>query len=150
MAVNISTYELKLVKAKGGRYQGSAVINSPDVAANLIEQIFDMESQAEEVMVMLTVNTKHRVTGAFVVSRGTLNSSLVHPREVYKRALLNNAAGIIVAHNHPSGDPTPSGDDLSVTQRLKDAGKLMGIDLVDHIITGDNGRYTSLKSLGVI
>ncbi len=150
MAVNISTYELKLVKAKGGRYQGSAIINNPDVAANLIKQIFGMETQAEEIMVMLTVNTKHIVTGAFEVSRGHLNATLLHPRELFKRALLNNAAAIVIGHNHPSGDPTPSQDDIAVTERMAKAGELLGIPVIDHIVTGDNGQYESLKRLGVI
>ena len=150
MATNISTYALKLVKVKGGRYEGNGIITDPATGANLIEELFDMETQAEEIMVMLTLNTKHKVTGAFEVSRGTLNSSLVHPREVFKRALLNNAAAIIIGHNHPSGNPTPSQDDIAITKRLVEAGNLLGVKVLDHIITGESGQYTSLREQGII
>lgn len=149
MACNISTYALKLVKTGGGRYRGNAIINNPGEAARLIEDIFDMSGQPEEILVMLTLNTKHRVTGAFEVSRGNLNSALVHPREVFKRALLNNAAGIIIAHNHPSGDVTPSHDDIITTQRLVEAGKILGVDVLDHVISG-GGNSTSLRGQGLI
>lgn len=150
MATNISTYALKLVKVKGGRYEGDGIITDPSTGAKLIEELFDMETQAEELTVMLTLDTKHKVTGAFEVSRGTLNSSLVHPREVFKRALLNNAAAIIIGHNHPSGNPTPSQDDIAVTRRLVEAGNLLGVKVLDHIITGESGQYTSLREQGII
>ncbi len=149
MACNISTYALKLVKTGGGRYQGSAIISNPGEAARLLEDIFDMSNQAEEIFVMLTLNTKNRVTGAFEVSRGTLSSSLVHPRETFKRALLNNAAAIIIGHNHPSGDLTPSRDDINTTERLVEAGQLLGVDLLDHVIQG-GGRYLSFREQGLI
>jgi DNA repair protein RadC len=81
------------------------------------------------------------------VSIGILDSSLVHPREVFKDAILASSASIIVAHNHPSGDPTPSVEDKRVTQRLYEAGQILGIDLLDHIVIGDN-KWVSLKQLG--
>lgn len=79
-----------------------------------------------------------------MVSKGNLNSSIVHPREIFKRAVLNNAASIICMHNHPSGDPTPSQNDIDITKRIDEAGELMGIPLLDHVIIGD-GTYISLK-----
>jgi DNA repair protein RadC len=87
------------------------------------------------------------VIGYYEVSRGTLDSTLVHPREVFKAAILANAAAIILTHNHPSGDPTPSPDDLALTQRLVQAGQIIGIDVLDHVIVGD-GRWTSFVELG--
>jgi DNA repair protein RadC len=81
------------------------------------------------------------------VSRGTLDATLVHPREVFKAALLSNAASIILTHNHPSGDPTPSPDDHQLTRRLVDAGRLIGVEVLDHIIVGD-GRYFSFREGG--
>jgi DNA repair protein RadC len=81
---------------------------------------------------------------------GTLHSSLVHPREVFKAAILSNAAGFILAHNHPSGELTPSKDDIAVTERIKEAGDLLGIDLLDHIIVGDGKRYTSFREQGLM
>ena len=81
------------------------------------------------------------------VSRGTLDTTLVHPREVFKAALLANSSAIILCHNHPSGDPCPSPDDVHLTRRLVDAGTLLGVDVLDHIIVGD-GRYYSFKEAG--
>ncbi len=93
-----------------------------------------------EVFGILCLSTKHRVIAYHEVGRGTLDSVLVHPREVFKAALLANAAGIIAAHVHPSGDPTPSADDVEVTGRLAAAGDILGVPVLDHIIIGD-GRY---------
>jgi DNA repair protein RadC len=96
---------------------------------------------------MLCLSTKHRVIAYHEVSRGTLDSTLVHPREVFKAALLANAAAIVVSHNHPSGDPSPTMDDLEVTTRLAAAGEVLGIAVLDHIVIGD-GRYFSFKEAG--
>lgn len=96
---------------------------------------------------MLCLSTKHRVIAYHEVSRGTLDSTLVHPREVFKAALLANAAAIVVSHNHPSGDPSPTIDDLEVTTRLVAAGEVLGIAVLDHIVIGD-GRYFSFKEAG--
>ncbi|MNI91173.1 hypothetical protein D3C73_1487960 [compost metagenome] len=83
------------------------------------------------------------------VSSGTLNASLVHPRETFKLAILANAASIIGCHNHPSGDPTPSPEDVEITERIRDAGSLMGIDLLDHIVLGE-GSFISMKERGLM
>ena len=83
------------------------------------------------------------------VSIGTLNCSTVHPRELFRNAIKRSAASLILVHNHPSGDPTPSRDDLDITGRLKEAGKIVGIDVLDHIIIGDN-KFTSFKAKGLI
>jgi DNA repair protein RadC len=106
-----------------------------------------LQDEPSEVFAILCVTTKYRVIGYHEVSRGTLDSTLVHPREVYKVALLANAAAIILTHNHPSGDPSPSPDDIQLTRRLVDAGVLLGVDMLDHIIVGD-GRYYSFKEAG--
>jgi DNA repair protein RadC len=82
------------------------------------------------------------------VTKGTLDSSLLHPREVFREAIRHSASSIILAHNHPSGDPTPSNEDIQTTKRLHQAGQLLGIDLLDHVILGD-GRWVSLKAQGV-
>jgi DNA repair protein RadC len=99
-----------------------------------------------EHFLTLVLDGKNRVLGFEIVSVGTLTASLVHPREVFKAAILANAAAIIVAHNHPSGDPTPSAEDRAITQRLKDAGELLGIRLLDHVILGDPGYYSFADS----
>jgi len=104
-----------------------------------------LEHEAQEVFCALLLDGKQRVTGFVEVTRGTLTASLVHPREVYGAAVRLGAAAIIVAHNHPSGDPEPSAEDLSVTERLRQAGEILGIPLQDHIIIGANGSYVSLR-----
>ena len=106
-----------------------------------------LQDEPGEVFAILCLSTKHRVIAYHEVSRGTLDATLVHPREVFKAALLSNAASIILTHNHPSGDPTPSPDDHQLTRRLVDAGRLIGVDVLDHIIVGDT-RYYSFKASG--
>lgn len=108
-----------------------------------------LEGVDREYLIVLNLNTKNRVTSLNTVSMGSLNSSIVHPREVFKPAILGNAASIIIAHNHPSGDPNPSKEDISITNRLKECGKLLGIELLDHIIVGEN-TYISFKEEGII
>lgn len=104
-------------------------------------------------MIALHVNTKQKLIGVHVVSIGTLNASLVHPREVFKAALLTNAAGLILAHNHPSGDPTPSPDDRTLVSRLRQVGDILGVELLDALIVTDpmdGGAYYSFREAGVL
>ena len=89
------------------------------------------------------MNSKNVIIGVETISIGSLTSSLVHPREVFKGVLINNAASVIFFHNHPSGDPAPSQDDIELTQRLKQAGELLGVKVLDHIVFGDKERYFS-------
>ena len=148
--MRINTYQVKLnedrkselVKERSINYGESTVVDSPQRAAEIFERIFDLSNQAQEFFCLLALDGARRVSGAFEVSRGTLTSSLVHPREVFQRAILSGAASIIIAHNHPSGLLMVSEQDQMVTQRIKDAGELMGIPLDDHIICG-GGQFTS-------
>ena len=105
--------------------------------------------EKKSILKSLLLDTKNRVLAIKTVSVGDLSSSIVHPREVYKDAVIASAASIIVAHNHPSGDPTPSAEDVAVTKRLIQSGEIMGIDLLDHIVLGD-GTFVSLKERGLI
>jgi DNA repair protein RadC len=98
----------------------------------------ELETLDREVFLVITLNTKNKVLGLNVVSMGSINASYVHPREVFKSAILMNASCVILAHNHPSGDTTPSKDDRAITEKLFDAGKVLGIEIVDHIIVGNN------------
>jgi len=102
----------------------------------------------EEFRVLL-LNTQHAVLREVVVTRGTLDGSLVHPREVFRSAIAEGAAAIILLHNHPSGDPTPSPEDRTVTRQLAEAGKVIGIPVVDHVVIGD-ARYASFVEAGLI
>lgn len=104
--------------------------------------------EQEEFMVIL-LNAKNSVLGVESITRGTLTASLVHPREVFRPAIRRRAHAIILAHNHPSGDPSPSREDREVTKRLIEAGKLIGIEVLDHLIVG-NGRYTSFRERGLV
>jgi len=108
---------------------------SGDVANSRIGE--DLRTKDREHFIVLMLNTRNEVCGVEVVSIGTLNSSVVHPREVFKGALMHNASSIIAMHNHPSGDVTPSTADVCITKKLLDAGKMIGIPLRDHIIVGE-------------
>lgn len=106
---------------------------------------------AQEVMVMICLDTKSNITAVHRVFTGSINSSVAHPREIFRTAIMNNASRIMVAHNHPSGNTEPSQPDIKFTERLKEAGEIVGIELLDHIIVGPNeGSYTSLREEGVL
>lgn len=117
-------------------------ISSPKDAAFYVMN--EMRYLKQEVLKVIYLNTKNVVISLSEVSKGSVDSSIVHPREVFKEAIKKNSSSIIICHNHPSGDPTPSGEDISVTKRLEQCGKIIGINLIDHIIIGD-GTYISLK-----
>jgi DNA repair protein RadC len=122
-------------------------ISEPKDAAMLLME--GMRNLKQECLKVVMLNTKNIVISIKDVSIGSLNSSIVHPREVFNEAIKKNSASIIVSHNHPSGDPTPSGEDINLTHRLSECGKLIGIELLDHIIIG-NGIYISLKEKGIL
>jgi DNA repair protein RadC len=129
-------------------YKVKTVIRSPGDVANLL--MSEMQWQDREVFKAIYLNTKNMVLNINTVFIGTLASCTVHPREVYKGAITRSAAGIIICHNHPSGDPNPSQDDLLLTNRLKEAGEVLGIQLIDHIIIGSYNNYLSFKERGHI
>jgi DNA repair protein RadC len=124
----------------------SHIIRSPEDAVTIGKTFMHIHEEPEEHMYMICMNTKNKVTGVFEISHGNVNSSIVGTREVFQKALLANAVSIILMHNHPSGDPTPSREDIEVTRRLIEAGKILGVQVLDHIIIGD--RYSSLKEKG--
>ncbi len=129
----------------------AGTLSSPRDAARLAATIL-ADADVERVLA-LHLNTKHRLIGVHVVSVGTLDASLVHPREVYKAAYLSNASALVIAHNHPSGDPTPSGEDRALSDRLRQAGELLGVALLDFVIVTDPAegfRYHSFKESGVL
>jgi len=108
-----------------------------------------MREQKRERLVALLLDTKNQVLREEVISIGSLNANIVHPREVFKAALMESCASVILSHNHPSGDPTPSREDIAVTEKLVEGGKLLGIDVLDHVVIGE-GRYVSLKDEGYV
>ncbi|MCL6572088.1 MAG: DNA repair protein RadC [Bacillus sp. (in: Bacteria)] len=128
-------------------YNDRYVIRSPEDGAKYLMN--DMRFLSQEHFVCLYLNTKNQVIHKQTVFIGSLNASIVHPREVFREALKRSAASIIAAHNHPSGDPAPSREDIEVTKRLVECGKIIGIDLLDHLIIGEN-KFVSLKEKGYL
>ena len=122
-------------------------LTTPQVAADLLMRV--LGDEATEVFALVLLSARHHVIAYHEVSRGGLNMVGVQPREVFKAALLGNAAALVLAHVHPSGDPTPSPDDIALTRRLVAAGTLLGVDVLDHIVVG-HGRYASFKTLGLL
>ena len=151
MTARFQGLRLQVVKEDGFPYSCKATLNSPSDVRDLLTKSMELHLEAEEVFILITVDTKHQITGIFEVARGHLSSCLVHPREVFKRALLMNAAAIFIAHNHPSGDVTPSRDDITVTKKLREAGDILGVCLLDHLIIGDSPiEYYSFREDGVL
>ncbi|MFC4596858.1 RadC family protein [Cohnella hongkongensis] len=122
-------------------------ISCPKDAFDLIEPEFRYLNK--EHFVCLFLNTKNRVIAKEIISIGSLNSCIVHPREVFRSAIKRCSASLICAHNHPSGDCSPSPEDISLTKRLVSAGKIVGIEVLDHIIIGGK-QFTSLREMGVM
>lgn len=125
----------------------TVTIRSPQDAAAILTE--DMRYLQKEHFVCLFLNTKNHVIGQETLSMGSLNASIVHPREVFRAAIKRSSASIVCAHNHPSGDPTPSPEDIQMTKRLVEAGDIVGIEVLDHLIIGDL-RFVSLKELGLM
>jgi DNA repair protein RadC len=121
------------------RYRGKKPkeIRGPDDVLALLGR--KLRKEAREHFLVLLLNARHEVLGRETVSVGSLNASIVHPREVFKPAILCSAASLVLVHNHPSGDPEPSEEDLAITKRLVEAGELLGIGVLDHVIVGSRG-----------
>jgi DNA repair protein RadC len=138
---------VELARRIGSNHHTITAIRSPQDVKELLWEKFQFEEKERFYCVLL--NTKNHCLGIEEVSVGSLSSSIVHPREVFKAAVRRSAASIIVAHNHPSGDVTPSREDVEVTRRLGEAGRLLGIELLDHVIFGDRD-ILSLKEKGLM
>ena len=127
--------------------QERVTITCPDDAANLV--MGEMSTMEQEHLRVMLLNTKHQVLSIKEIYVGNVNSSMVRPAEVFRPAIRDNAPAVIVAHNHPSGDPTPSEPDVVITRELVKAGKLLGIETLDHLVIGDGGRWVSMNSKGL-
>ena len=142
----INIVSIKMVKESSFLYQTRQILSPKDAYEMIKEQL---EGLDREQFIIACLNTKNEPTNITVVSVGSLNKAIVHPREVFKTAILSNAASIMAFHNHPSGETTPSQQDIQLTKRLYEAGELLGIKLLDHLIIGDRvpilrSRYTQL------
>ena len=147
--MRINKLSVKLVRESGVNYSDNPITSSPQSVVDIMESLYNLRDEPTENFIILMLDTKNKIIGSSLISRGTVNSSLASPRNVFQTALLGNAVSIILVHNHPSGDAEPSEEDKSITGRLVDGGKLLGISVLDHIIIGD-GRYTSLKQEGML
>lgn len=146
-AKRIDIVSLRMVRERPSILYPNRVVRTPTDAVELFRQfIGDCD---RECFCILCLNTKNEPTLLHQVSCGSLNASIVHPRETFKLAILANSASILACHNHPSGQPDPSPEDVELTERLRDSGCLLGIDLLDHIILGD-GTYCSMKERGLM
>lgn len=130
---------LIMVKEKDIEYD---YVKSTESVYNFLKYKLELNQEPEEVVVMLALDNKLNIVSYCDVARGDLSKSFLNPREVYKRALVSNAKSVIIAHNHPSGDSTPSLEDETITKILKEAGDIIGIQLLDHIIVGDKDYYS--------
>lgn len=131
----------RLIMVKDKEIEFETIKNVSSVYKFLIEKL-ELDKEPEEVAVMLALDNKLNIVSCCDISRGDLSTAMLNPREVYKRALLSNAKGIIIAHNHPSGECEPSVEDQLITNQLKEAGNMIGIDLYDHIIVGNEKYYS--------
>lgn len=129
------------------RNDESIKINNPATAFEYLHPL--LRDEKVEHFVVLLLDTKNKLIKSVTTSTGSLNANIVHPREVYKAAIVNNAASIIVAHNHPSGNPNPSQNDIDITRKLREVGLITGIEFLDHVIIG-NSKYVSLKEKNLI
>ncbi|HET6871396.1 MAG TPA: JAB domain-containing protein [Sporolactobacillaceae bacterium] len=146
----ISIWSVQLVKESSSLYEVETKrVESPRLCFDLIQKVLKLEMSPVEKVGFLALNTKLEVIGVHVVGVGTVNTSLMEPKSIFQAALLNNATAIILFHNHPSGDPKPSEEDINITHRIVEAGRIIGIDVLDHIICGDD-RFTSLSREGYI
>lgn len=124
------------------------VVRTPEDIVNLVA--VNLAGLKREVFLILLLNTRHKLLKIETISVGSLAAAIVHPREVFRPAVLAAANTIALAHNHPSGDPEPSAEDLEITTRLRDAGRLLGIEVLDHVILADGGSFASLRERGIL
>src|SRR5579885_2316514 len=141
----VPTIRLSVVRDGSAMTDTRIVRSSADAAAVARAIVGDAD---REYFVAMLLDAKHRVSAVHVVAIGSLTLAIVHPREVFKAAVIANAAAVVVAHNHPSGDPSPSAEDREMTARLATAGDVLGIKLLDHVIVGDGERYVSFADPG--
>jgi DNA repair protein RadC len=144
----INFYTLKMIKEDSVPYE-TPIIKSPAEVYRAATQLLALHEEPEEHFCIFCLNAKNKIVGVHTISIGSVNATIVHPREVFKAAMLNNASAIICLHNHPSGDPEPSREDIETTKRLVEAGEILGIRVLDHIIIGEQ-RYLSMGEKGLM
>jgi len=146
--MRLNRYSVQLVRDQSPNgYNLDA--SSSRAAFDVLRSYFDFGAMTAEIFGILTLDTRNRVIGLHEITKGNLNTSVIHPREIFQRAILNNANSIIMFHNHPSGNIEPSAEDIQITKLLVDAGKLMGIPIIDHLVVSSEG-HTSMMEKGLL
>lgn len=148
----ISIYRVQLKKVEEFEIEFDIIRSPEDVACAFrlfLNHLYGDLLPDRELAMCFYLNTKNGITGAEVISIGSLNASLLHPREVFKGAMKHNAASVILGHNHPSGCTVPSSEDIEITKRIVESGNIIGIEVLDHIILGE-GKFVSLKEEGLM
>jgi len=149
MAVNIQRYSVRLVKEDGSRYNLDKKVRTPEAAHKVFVQVLDLDKRPEEAFAIITLDVRSKLIGVFEVSKGGLNSTIVDPKNVFQKVFLHNAIAVVLGHNHPSGNPTPSKEDIKITKKISAAGEMLNIHVMDHLIIGDEYNFISLREEGV-
>ena len=151
MKTIVRKYSVALVKESAHKYADIPTsLNTPEKVVKYADSVLNFDRLPVENFVLVPVDNKLKPLGVFVVTVGTVDASIVSSRDVFQAALLCNASSIFILHNHPSGDPTPSKEDIEVTDRLKKAGELMRIPLLDHVIVGEKKYYSIVSDINGI
>ncbi|KKM13042.1 DNA repair protein RadC [Clostridiales bacterium PH28_bin88] len=143
----VQVVRVQMVKERSVTFATNKVCRPEDAASILADFLTGAD---REHFVVMCLDNKNKVNAINVAAVGILNAAPVHPREVFKPAILSNAAAVVLGHNHPSGDPKPSREDVELSTRLVEAGRLLGIEVLDHLVIGDDGRFTSMKERGLL
>ena len=142
----IAELSRRIAQAKIGA-EDDLVYDSPETVGNYFME--EMRHENQEIVIVLCLSSKGRLLGRRIISRGSINAAILDPREIYKEALSRRAASIILLHNHPSGDPSPSEEDIEITNRISQAGEMIGVPLLDHLIIGDRS-YVSMRQSRIL
>ena len=143
--MKLKQVKMRVVKEETGIYYDGRKCTSPGEVEDILLKFYEQEDEGVEKFSVLALDSKNKIIGVQIISVGTINQTVVHPREVFKFAISSNANSIFVAHNHPSGDTYPSKEDISITKRIVEAGDILGIKVLDHFIVGDNEVASLVK-----
>ena len=150
MSKMIRKFSVQLVKESSKKYEVDNIIVSSSKAPKIIREVLNVENWHNEKFGILCLDARHKVIGIHIISEGTVNEAQIYIREIATRALLNNAVNIIIFHNHPSGGLNPSQSDVAITRKIKEALEILNIQLLDHIILGENEESASLAEMGMV
>jgi len=143
----VQIVKIEMVKEKNLMVENKRISSPKDIAEIMFKYL---KGADREYLVVITLNTKNDVNSISTVSIGSLNSSIAHPREIFKTAILSNAANIILCHNHPSGDPSFSKEDILLSKRVKECGDILGVQVLDHIVITNTNKFLSMKAEDIV